>query len=129
MGRHRVNSLMCANGLRSVWKRNFVHTTDSKHAMPVSANALARQFDKPLVDQAWVCDMAYIRTRSGWLYLATVLDCIRARLWAGRWPRGCPQRWCAQPCRWLSCSAIRLQVWWCIRTGARSTPARSIKRC
>ena len=33
-----------------------------------------RQFDRPLPHQAWVCDITYIRTRSGWLYLAAVLD-------------------------------------------------------
>ena len=65
---------MRANGLRSVWKRKFVHTTDSKHAMAVSPNVLARQFDRPLPNQAWVCDITYIRTRSGWPYLAAVLD-------------------------------------------------------
>ena len=74
MGRHKVRSLMRAHGLRSVWKRKFVHTTDSKHAMPVSNNVLARQFDRPLPNQAWVCDITYLRTRSGWLYLAAVLD-------------------------------------------------------
>ena len=74
MGRHKVRRLMRANGLRSVWKRKFVHTTDSKHTMSVSPNVLARQFDKPLPNQAWVCDITYIRTRSGWLYLAAVLD-------------------------------------------------------
>ena len=74
MGRHRVRSLMRANALRSVWRRKFVHTTDSRHAMPVSANVLARQFDRPLPNQAWVCDITYLRTRSGWLYLAAVLD-------------------------------------------------------
>ena len=52
MGRHRVRSLMRVNALRSVWKRKFMHTTDSKHAMPVSPNVLARQFDKPLPNQA-----------------------------------------------------------------------------
>ena len=74
MGRHRVRSLMRANGLRPVWRRKFVHTTDSKHTMPVSNNVLARQFERPLPNQAWVCDITYIRTRSGWLYLAAVLD-------------------------------------------------------
>ena len=48
IGRHRVRSLMRANGLRSVWKRKLIHTTDSKHTMPVSPNVLARQFNKPL---------------------------------------------------------------------------------
>jgi putative transposase len=74
MGRHRVRSLMRANGLRPVWRRKFVHTTDSKHTMPVSSNVLARQFERPLPNHAWVCDITYIRTRSGWLYLAAVLD-------------------------------------------------------
>ena len=74
MGRHRVRSLMRANGLRPVWRRKFLHTTDSKHTMPVSPNVLARQFDKALPNQAWVSDITYIRTRSGWLYLAAVLD-------------------------------------------------------
>ena len=74
MGRHRVRSLMRTNGLRSVWKPKFVHTTDSKHTMPVSPNVLARQFEKLLPNQAWVCDITYIRTRSGWLYLAAVLE-------------------------------------------------------
>ena len=74
MGRHRVRTLMRANGLRSVWRRKFVHTTDSKHTMPVSPNVLARQFETPLPNQAWTSDITYIRTRSGWLYLAAVLD-------------------------------------------------------
>ena len=74
IGRYRVRSLMRANTLRPVWKRKFVHTTDSKHTMPVSANVLERQFDRALPNQAWVCDITYIRTRSGWLYLAAVLD-------------------------------------------------------
>lgn len=51
-----------------------MHTTDSKHTMPVSPNVLARQFDKPLPNQAWVCDITYLRPRSGWLYLAAVPD-------------------------------------------------------
>ena len=74
MGRHRVRSLMRTNGLHPVWKRKFMHTTDSKHTMPVSPNVLARQFKKQQLNQAWVSDITYIRTRSGWLYLAAVLD-------------------------------------------------------
>ena len=74
LGRHRVRTLMRANGLRPVWRRKFVHTTDSRHTMPVSPNVLARQFDKALPNLAWVCDITYIRTRSGCLYMAAVLD-------------------------------------------------------
>ena len=74
IGRHRVRTLMRANGLRPVWKRKFTHTTDSRHGLPVSPNVLARQFEQPRRDRAWVCDLTYIRTRGGWLYLAAVLD-------------------------------------------------------
>jgi putative transposase len=74
MGRYRVRRLMRQHGLRSAWKRKFIHTTDSKHALPVSANVLNRQFNPMQPNQAWVADITYIRTRSGWLYLAVVLD-------------------------------------------------------
>lgn len=74
IGRHRVRSLMRANQLRSVWGRKFIHTTDSKHSMPVAPNVLNRQFARHLPNQAWVSDITYVRTRSGWLYLAAVLD-------------------------------------------------------
>ena len=65
---------MRADKLHPVSRRKFVHTTDSKHTMAVSSNVLARQFDKSLPNQAWVCDITYIRMRSGWQYLAAVLD-------------------------------------------------------
>ena len=74
MGRHRVRTLMRLNGLRPVWRRKFVHTTDSKHTMAVSPNVLNRKFEQALPDTVWVCDITYTRTRSGWLYLAAVLD-------------------------------------------------------
>ena len=51
-----------------------MHTTDSRHTMPVSPNVLARRFDQPLPNQAWASDITYIRTRSGWLYRTAVLD-------------------------------------------------------
>ena len=66
--------LMRLNGIRLVWRRKFVHTTDSKHTMTVSANVLNRRFEQALPNQVWVCDITYIRTRNGWLYLAAVLD-------------------------------------------------------
>ena len=74
MGRHRIRTLMRINGVRPVWRRKFVHTTDSKHTMAVSPNVLNRQFEQAMPNQVWVADITYIRTRSGWLYLAAVLD-------------------------------------------------------
>jgi len=84
VGRYRVRRLMHQHGLRTTWKRKFVHTTDSKHALPFSPNVLNRQFNPALPNQAWVADITYIRTRSGWLYLAVVLDLFARKVvgWA-----------------------------------------------
>ena len=74
IGRFRVRSLMRKAALKFVWKRKFVHTTDSKHDMPIAENVLNRQLNPPAPDLAYVSDIADIRTGAGWLYLATVLD-------------------------------------------------------
>jgi hypothetical protein len=131
MGRHRARTLMRAHGLRPVWKRKFMHTTDSRRGLPVSPNVLAHQFEQPCLNRAWVRDITYIRTRtrSGWLYLASVLaTCIHARSLVGPWRPRCLQRWCARPCKWPSRSAILVRVLSCIPTGACNTQVARIKR-
>lgn len=84
IGRHRIRSLMKQHQLRPVWKRKFVNTTNSKHSLPVSPNVLNRQFEVAGPNQAWVCDITYIRTRRGWLYLAGVMDLYARKIvgWA-----------------------------------------------
>jgi transposase InsO family protein len=84
IGIYRLRRLMRQHGLRSAWKRKFVHTTDSKHALPISPNVLDRPFNPTQPNQAWVTDITYIRTRSGWLYLAVVLDLFARKVvgWA-----------------------------------------------
>lgn len=74
IGRYRVRRLMRQAALRPVWKRKFVHTTDSKHTLPVADNLLDRQFEVAAPNCAWVSDITYVRTRQGWLYLAAVMD-------------------------------------------------------
>ena len=48
------------------------------------ANVLDRRFKPAAPDRAWVSDITYVRTRSGWLYLAVVLDLFSRRVvgWA-----------------------------------------------
>lgn len=74
IGRYKVRSLMRQAGIKPVWKRKFIHTTDSKHKLPVAENILARQFNPAMPNTAFVTDITYIRTGTGWLYLAIVLD-------------------------------------------------------
>jgi putative transposase len=72
------------NGLKARWRRKFIHTTDSRHNLPVADNVLDRCFNPSAADQVWVCDITYIRTASGWLYLAAVMDLYSRRIvgWA-----------------------------------------------
>jgi putative transposase len=84
VGRHRIRTLMRINGLRPVWKRKFIHTTDSHHTLPIADNVLDRQFEATAANLSWVADITYIRTRSGWLYLAAVMDLFSRKIvgWA-----------------------------------------------
>jgi len=79
-GRCRARTLMRLAGVQVRTKKRFVNTTDSKHDMPVAPNVLDRNFDVQEPNQAWVSDITYIWTASGWLYLATVMDLYSRRI-------------------------------------------------
>lgn len=102
IGIYKIRRMMRANGLRSAWKRKFVHTTDSKHDLPIAENVLSRQFDPEAVNTAWVADITYIRTRSGWLYLAVVLDLFSRKIVGWSMAPNMPAE--------LVCSAMQLAV-------------------
>ena len=73
--KNTVAKLMRKAGLRSkMHKRFVVRTTESRHAHPIAANTLARQFQQAAPNQAWAADITYIPTGEGWLYLAAVID-------------------------------------------------------
>jgi transposase InsO family protein len=44
LSRYRVRQFMRLNQIPPVWKRKFIHTTHSKHGLPVARNALGRPF-------------------------------------------------------------------------------------
>ena len=50
----------------------------------MASNVLDRHFWPERANTAWVSDITYIRTRSGWLYLAAVMDLYSRRIvgWA-----------------------------------------------
>lgn len=84
IGRYKVRRLMIEANIKAVWKRKFINTTDSKHDLPVADNILNRQFNPAEPNQAWTSDITYIRTRTGWLYLAVVMELYSRRIigWA-----------------------------------------------
>src|SRR5260221_7147335 len=60
-------------------RRRKPRTTDSQHAQPVAPNLLARNFTATAPNRKWVADITAIATRSGWLYLAGILDVYSRR--------------------------------------------------
>src|SRR4051794_24432249 len=67
-------------------RRYRVCTTDSKHALPIAANLLDRNFVAEKPDQVWLADITCIPTGEGWLSLAVILDLFTRKLvgWAMR---------------------------------------------
>ncbi len=82
--KNRVQKLMQDAGLQSKIKRRFKATTNSNHKLPVAENLLDRQFVIDRQNIVYVGDITYVRTREGWLYLATVLDLYSRKIvgWA-----------------------------------------------
>lgn len=62
-------------------QRRFVpQTTDSDHEHPIAPNRLDRDFAAAAPNQKWACDLTYIFTEEGWLYLSVVIDLYSRRI-------------------------------------------------
>lgn len=71
----RVARLMNKAGLKAVAGRKFKpQTTDSNHSEPISQNVINQDFSANEIGQKVGCDITYIPTNQGWLYLAVVVD-------------------------------------------------------
>jgi putative transposase len=72
---------MRENRIRSKVSRRFrVRTTDSNHRHPVASNHLDRRFNVAAANAVWLCDITYIPTGEGFLYLAGVMDLFSRRI-------------------------------------------------
>jgi transposase InsO family protein len=78
-----VAKYMRADGLKVRRRRRFVpRTTDADHPHAVAPNVLDRRFaagaDAP--DRRWCCDLTYVRSGEGWLYLWVVIDLFSRKI-------------------------------------------------
>lgn len=69
-----VAYLMKEMGLRSIVKRKFIATTDSKHKLAVYPNLLNREFNVKELGKVWVSDITYVKVKNNWNYLTTIMD-------------------------------------------------------
>jgi transposase InsO family protein len=80
VGRKRIARLMRQDGLRARQRRRFVVTTQSRHKFPIARNVVAREFEVSTPNQVWVSDLTYLRTQTGFVYMAVVLDLFARRV-------------------------------------------------
>jgi len=73
--RKRVARLMRLHGIRAKQKRPFrPRTTHSRHSEAIAPNRLKSRPAPTRPNQAWVADITYVWTATGWVYLAAVMD-------------------------------------------------------
>jgi transposase InsO family protein len=75
----RVLRLMRESDLLCRVKRRWTKTTDSRHGFPRYPNLIKGMVIERL-NQVWLSDITYIRIRSGFVYLAAILDAFSRRV-------------------------------------------------
>jgi putative transposase len=75
----RVLRLMRESDLLCRVKRRWVKTTNSRHRFPRYPN-LIKGMDISRLNQVWLSDITYVRIRTGFVYLAAILDAYSRRV-------------------------------------------------
>ena len=83
IGRDRFFDLLRGRGLLNKRRLRWTKTTDSRHGFFVWPN-LIRNVVATMPHQVWVCDLTYIRTEEGFLYLSLVTDAYSRKI-VGYW--------------------------------------------
>lgn len=83
-GRHRVARLRRLAGLEAQRVRRFRVSVEHHQLPPPAPNRLQQRFVSDTLNTVWVGDLTAVPTRSGWLYLAVLLDLCSRRVigWA-----------------------------------------------
>ena len=75
VARCTVERLMRRLGIQGVVRgKKSVRTTVGDDAADRPADLVARQFRAPAPNRLWVADLTYVKTHSGWVYVAFVID-------------------------------------------------------
>jgi putative transposase len=75
VARCTVERLMRGLGIRGVVRgKTRVRTTVPDEASARPLDLVARQFRAPAPNRLWVADLTYVKTHSGWVYVAFVVD-------------------------------------------------------
>ncbi len=80
VGRKRVARLMRMAGLFGVSRRKAPRTTRRTQGESIYPDLVQRCFSAKAPNQLWVADITYVPTKTGFLYLAVVLDVFSRRI-------------------------------------------------
>jgi len=74
VARCTVARLMRSLGIRGVVRGKKVWTTIGDDALDRPADLVERDFSATAPNQLWVADLTYVKTHTGWVYVAFILD-------------------------------------------------------
>ena len=74
MARCTIERLMRQHGLQGVWRGKGKITTNSRDDQKRAGDLVNRNFKSHCPNQLWVADFTYIKTTSGWVYTAFIID-------------------------------------------------------
>lgn len=70
----RIRRLMRENGIYCVTKYKHKPYPKEKVEVRYNDNVLGREFEAKVPNKVWCGDITYIKTKTGWVYLAVVID-------------------------------------------------------
>ncbi len=73
---HIIND---ANIRAKTVKKWHLRTTQSNHTIAPAANVIERNFAASGPNEKWLCDITYIATEEGFLYLAGIDGCMESK--------------------------------------------------
>ena len=75
VARCTIERLMADLGLQGCRRgRLWVRTTEGDDRLDRPADLVSRQFRAPAPNRLWVADLTYVKTHSGWVYVAFIVD-------------------------------------------------------
>jgi putative transposase len=80
VARCTVARLMKAAGLRGISRVKVPRTTVRAHGPDTRPDLVDREFTATAPNRLWVADITYVKTHSGWVYAAFVLDVFSRRI-------------------------------------------------
>jgi len=109
VARCTVERLMRQLGMAGVVRGRFVRTTWSDQGSIPPADLVDRQFRADAPNRLWVADLTYVKTHSGWVYVAFVIDVFSRRIVGWQASRSLRSD--------LALDALEMAIW--ARRGAR----------